>query len=100
MCQAFATTMPRCTPCDRGGLANDGAGSLPRRHGPRYRLCRTGERCAWRSIHLSGAISTGGTNPTAFTLPAAFAPATDVYVPVDLCSTTKGRLVISAAAAR
>jgi hypothetical protein len=46
-------------------------------------------------VHLKGAIATGGTNPVAFTLPPAFRPATSVYVPVDLCNATNGRLDIS-----
>jgi hypothetical protein len=45
-------------------------------------------------VQLRGAISTSGTNPVAFTLPAALSPATNVYVPVDLCDATKGRLFI------
>jgi len=45
-------------------------------------------------VQLRGAISTSGTNPVPFTLPAGFRPATAVYVPVDLCNATKGRLFI------
>jgi hypothetical protein len=45
-------------------------------------------------VSFSGAIATSGTNPVAFTLPAPFRPATDVYVPVDLCNATNGRLHI------
>ncbi|HLX46698.1 MAG TPA: hypothetical protein VKS82_00015 [Streptosporangiaceae bacterium] len=45
-------------------------------------------------VHLKGAIATTGTNPVAFTLPSAFRPATAVYVPVDLCNATNGRLFI------
>jgi hypothetical protein len=45
-------------------------------------------------VHLHGAIATTGTNPVAFTLPAALRPATNVYVPVDLCNAAKGRLDI------
>lgn len=45
-------------------------------------------------VYFQGAISTAGTNPVAFTLPAAFRPVTNVYVPVDLCDATKGRLFI------
>jgi hypothetical protein len=44
-------------------------------------------------VHLEGAIG-NGTSPVAFTLPAAFRPTTDVYVPVDLCNSTNGRLLI------
>jgi hypothetical protein len=45
-------------------------------------------------VHLKGAIKTKGTNPVAFTLPAGDRPATWVYVPVDLCNATNGRLII------
>ncbi len=45
-------------------------------------------------VHLKGAIATTGTNPVPFTLPAAFRPATVVFVPVDLCNATNGRLQI------
>ena len=45
-------------------------------------------------VHLKGAIATTGTNAVPFTLPSAFRPATAVYVPVDLCDATNGRLFI------
>jgi hypothetical protein len=45
-------------------------------------------------VHLKGAIATSGTNPVPFTLPAAFRPASAVFVPVDLCTATNGRLQI------
>jgi hypothetical protein len=45
-------------------------------------------------VHLKGAIATTGTNPVPFTLPAGFRPATEVYVAVDLCNATNGRLQI------
>ncbi len=45
-------------------------------------------------IHLKGAIATSGTNPVPFTLPAAFRPASAVFVQVDLCTATNGRLQI------
>jgi hypothetical protein len=45
-------------------------------------------------VHFRGAIATSGTNSEPFVLPPAFRPATDVYVPVDLCNATNGRLVI------
>jgi hypothetical protein len=44
-------------------------------------------------VHLEGAIAEG-TNAVTFTLPAAFRPTTAVYVPVDLCNATNGRLFI------
>jgi hypothetical protein len=45
-------------------------------------------------VHFKGAIA-NGTNPAPFVLPVGFRPATVVYVPVDLCNSTNGRLVIS-----
>ena len=45
-------------------------------------------------VHFKGAIATGGTNAVPFTLPAAFRPATNVFVKVDLCDATNGRLFI------
>lgn len=45
-------------------------------------------------VHLRGAIATTGTNPVAFALPPALRPATAVYVPVDQCGATNGRLFI------
>jgi hypothetical protein len=44
-------------------------------------------------VHLKGAMA-NGTSGIAFTLPAAYAPATNVYVPVDMCGATNGRLLI------
>src|SRR5205085_2197102 len=44
-------------------------------------------------VHLQGAIA-NGTTPIAFTLPAAFRPPTNIFVPVDLCDATNGRLLI------
>jgi len=45
-------------------------------------------------VHLKGSIE-HGTSPVAFTLPAGFRPATNVYVPVDMCNATNGRLDIA-----
>ena len=45
-------------------------------------------------IHLKGAIATSGTNSVPFTLPANFHPGTNVFVPIDLCDATNGRLFI------
>jgi hypothetical protein len=47
-------------------------------------------------VYLKGAISTGGTNAVPFRLPLADRPVTNVYVPIDLCNATKGRLLIQA----
>jgi hypothetical protein len=46
------------------------------------------------TVYLKGALATTGSNTVPFTLPANFHPATTVYVPVDLCNATNGRLVI------
>ena len=45
--------------------------------------------------HFEGAIATNGENAEPFVLPAAFRPLTDVFVNVDLCDATKGRLDIA-----
>jgi hypothetical protein len=45
-------------------------------------------------VHLKGAIGTSGSNAQAFTLPVGIRPATEVYVPVDLCNAANGRLKI------
>jgi hypothetical protein len=45
-------------------------------------------------VHFKGAISTSGTNPVPFTLPAGFRPSSVVFVPVTLCTATMGRLQI------
>jgi hypothetical protein len=45
-------------------------------------------------VHFKGAIASGTTS-SPFVMPAAFRPTTDVYVPVDLCNTNKGRLHIT-----
>jgi hypothetical protein len=45
-------------------------------------------------VQLRGAASASGTDVTILTLPANLRPATMVYVPVDLCGATKGRLNI------
>jgi hypothetical protein len=47
-------------------------------------------------IAFQGAIGTTGTNAVAFTLPPGFRPGWNVYVPVDLCNATNGRLIIDA----
>ena len=45
-------------------------------------------------VQFRGAIATTGTNPEPFLLIPELRPATDVYIPVDLCNATKGRLWI------
>jgi len=44
-------------------------------------------------VHLEGAIA-GGTNPQAFTLPARFRPAHNVYVSVDANGANRGHVLI------
>ena len=44
-------------------------------------------------VQLRGAIA-NGTSSVAFTLPAGLSPAATVYVPVDMCNATNGRLII------
>jgi hypothetical protein len=46
-------------------------------------------------VHFEGGMETGGTNPVPFTLPKAFRPSATVFVPVDLCNATNGRLQIN-----
>jgi hypothetical protein len=46
-------------------------------------------------VHLEGEIKTAGTNPAAFTLPAGFRPSTNVYVLINLCTGSIGRLHIA-----
>jgi hypothetical protein len=45
-------------------------------------------------IRLQGAMTTTGTNTTAFTLHSSFWPSTRVLIPVDMNNGTKGRIVI------
>jgi hypothetical protein len=44
-------------------------------------------------VRFSGAMS-GGANASAFVLPATMRPTAPVYVPLDLCNGTKGRMAI------
>jgi len=46
-------------------------------------------------VHFKGAIATAGSDARPFTLPKAFRPGGTVYLPVDLCNATNGRLVIT-----
>lgn len=45
-------------------------------------------------VHFKGAMATSGTNPEAFVLPLAYRPSADVYIPVDMCGATNGRLFV------
>jgi hypothetical protein len=47
------------------------------------------------AVALQGAITTAGTNAVAFTLSKRFRPSWNVYVPVDMCDATNGRLLIA-----
>jgi hypothetical protein len=44
-------------------------------------------------VHFKGAMA-GGTAATAFTLPPTFRPHAIVYLTVDMCNATNGRIVI------
>jgi hypothetical protein len=44
-------------------------------------------------VRFRGAIASG-TSANAFVLPSQFRPSVNVYVPVDMCNATKGRLII------
>jgi len=46
-------------------------------------------------VYFKGAIATAGVNSQPFTLPVSLRPVTNVYVPIDLCGATKGRLFYS-----
>ena len=52
-------------------------------------------RVAGGFVHLEGEIKTAGTNPAAFTLPAKFRPSRNVYVLINLCTGSIGRLNIA-----
>ena len=45
-------------------------------------------------VRFRGAIATSGTSSSPFVLPPAFRPKSVVYVPVDMCGATSGRLYI------
>jgi len=45
-------------------------------------------------VYFKGAIATGGTNSQPFTLATRFRLLTEVYINIDLCNATKGRLHI------
>lgn len=47
-------------------------------------------------VHLTGAIKTAGTDKHPFVIPAGMRPAATIFVPVDLCNVTDGRLRIGA----
>jgi hypothetical protein len=46
-------------------------------------------------VHLKGAIHTGGTNHSAFFLPAGMSPSNLIYITVDICDGYTGRLDIT-----
>jgi hypothetical protein len=46
-------------------------------------------------VHFRGAIKTTGTNAVPFTLPTGRRPTSTVYLPVNLCNATKGRLIVA-----
>lgn len=77
-------------------IGTNGA-QVPRYPERSHRAGRYTRRLAHRAgiVHLEGAIKTAGTNQVAFTLPAGFRPAHNVYVKVGLCNSTNGRLWIT-----
>jgi hypothetical protein len=46
-------------------------------------------------VYFRGAISASGSDPVAFRLPFMYRPSSDVYLPVDMCDASNGRLVIN-----
>jgi hypothetical protein len=46
-------------------------------------------------VYLQGGIQTSGPDSDAFVMPSSMTPATNVYVPVDLCGGAKGRIVFT-----
>jgi hypothetical protein len=75
------------TPLDRELVLQNGWTNAP------FGTRNAGATAVLGIVYLRGAIA-NGTSPVAFTLPAELRPRTNVYVPVDLCNATKGRLVI------
>ena len=59
-----------------------------------YKTSRAEAGNAYGIVYFQGAMSTTGTNATPFVLPPSLSPVTAVYVPVDLCGATNGRLYI------
>ena len=45
-------------------------------------------------VRFQGAMATTGTDPNALLLPEVMRPAANVYIPIDLCTAKKGRLVV------
>jgi hypothetical protein len=45
-------------------------------------------------VRFQGAVATSGTTTTIFTLPAAFRPTAQVWIPVTLCDSAGGRVVV------
>jgi len=58
-----------------------------------FSIRKAGVRTIGGIVHFEGAVNSG-TSATLFTLPAAFRPSANVYVPVDLCNADNGRLLI------
>ena len=64
--------------------------------GSAYSAAKAQVRDVGGIVSFKGAISTTGGNSLAFVLPRSLRPRTRVYVPVDMCNATNGRLVIYA----
>jgi hypothetical protein len=60
-----------------------------------YGAAQPAARNLFGIVSLTGAITTAGNNPDAFTLPPGLRPVNNVFVPVDMCNATNGRLDIA-----
>ncbi|MCU1453590.1 MAG: hypothetical protein JWN46_1736 [Acidimicrobiales bacterium] len=61
--------------------------------GAPYSTAKPATLSAWGVVQLTGAIASG-TSPLAFTLPTNLRPKVVIYVHVDMCNATNGRLII------
>lgn len=59
-----------------------------------YGTAQASARISKGVVQFQGSMSTSGTNGYAFKLPKEMRPTKTVYVPVDLCNATNGRLII------
>lgn len=78
-------------------LSSDGYKAAMLKHGwtdTIYGTAAPATNTASGMVSLEGAMSSNGTNVTAFTLPANQRPSATVYVPADMVGATNGRLVI------
>jgi hypothetical protein len=59
-----------------------------------YSTTRPGVTKVSGIVHLRGAVATTALNTVPFVLPSGFRPSANVYVPINLCAASKGRLLI------